>query len=88
LQLSNGLLTGGVYDQPIIQEYDLLDANRPVIHGLTAQSSGAMSIGSDILISINADQAGYIFTPSSHVNNVPLSASNIQAISRGPGDYD
>ncbi len=63
LLLYNGSLPGAVYDQPIIQENDLLDANRPVIHGISAQSSGAMSIGSVILLRINADQAGYIFTP-------------------------
>ncbi len=88
LQLYNGLLPGEVYNQPIIQGNDLLDANRPVILGIAAQSSGAQNIGSVILLRINADQAGYIFTQASHVNNVPLSASSIQVTSLGAGDYD
>ena len=88
LLLNSGLLPGEVYNQPIIQGNDLLDANRPEILDITAQSSGAQNIGSVILLRINADQAGYIFTPASHVNNVLLSASNIQVISLGAGDYD
>ncbi|MCK4854409.1 MAG: PKD domain-containing protein, partial [Bacteroidales bacterium] len=88
LQLYNGLLPGEVYNQPIIQGNDLLDANRPVILGIAAQSSGAQNIGSVILLRISADQAGYIFTQASHVNNVPLSASTIQVTSLGAGDYD
>jgi hypothetical protein len=88
LQLFNGSLPGDVYNQPIVQENDLLDANRPEILDIAAQSSGAQNIGSVILLRINADQAGYIFTPTSHVNNVPFSSSNIQVISLGAGDYD
>ena len=88
LQLYNGLLAGEVYNDPIIQGNDLLDANRPVIQLITSQSSGPQNIGSLILLRINADQAGYIFTPASHVNSVPLSASSIQVISLGAGDYD
>lgn len=88
LQLNSGLLSGPVYHQAIIQGNDLLDANRPVIQGISAQVSGAMSIGSLILLRINADQAGYIFTQASHVNNVPFSAPNILVTSMGAGDYD
>jgi hypothetical protein len=47
-----------------------------------------MNIGSVILLCINAEQAGYTFTPALHVKNVTLSASSIQVISLGAGDYD
>ena len=88
VQLSNGIILGDVYDHPIIQGNDLLDANRPVIRQITVLSSGPASIGSEIELMIDADQPGYHFTPTSHVNHVPLSRPNIQIISQGSGDYD
>jgi len=88
VQLYNGLIPGEVYNQSIIQDNDLLDANRPDIQLITALVSGPMSIGSVIMLRINADQPGYSFTPASHVNNVPLSSSSIQVTSLGAGDYD
>jgi hypothetical protein len=88
VQLSNGIILGDVYDQPIIQGNDLLDANRPVIRQITVLSSGPASIGSEIELMIDADQPGYHFTPTSHVNHVPLSRPNIQVISQGSGDYE
>ena len=88
LQLNNGPVLGRVYQSPIVQDNDLLDANRPVIHSVSALSEGPQNIGSEILFEINSDQPGYTFTAASHVNNVPVSGSSILVTSLGAGDYE
>ncbi len=75
VQLFNGMIPGEIYNQPIVQGNDLLDGGRPYILLVTVDTTGPMNIGSEILFRINADQAGYTFTPASHVNNVPFSSS-------------
>jgi hypothetical protein len=86
--LYNGAIPGELYNQSIIQGNDLLDGGRPDILLVTVDTTGPMDIGSEILFRINADQAGYTFTPTSHINNVPFSRSSIQVIPLGSGDYD
>jgi hypothetical protein len=88
VQLYNGTIPGEIYNQSIIQGNDLLDGGRPDILLVTVDTTGPMNIGSEIFFRINADQAGYTFTPASHINNVPFSSSSIQVISLGSGDYD
>jgi len=89
VQLYNGLTPGNLYSQTIIQENDLLDANRPeFIYIVDNTLTGEQDIGSVIKLSIHTDEAGYTFDSTSHVNYVSFSSPAIQIIPFAGGFYD
>jgi hypothetical protein len=88
VQLYNGLTPGNLYSQTIIQENDLLDANRPEIMIIYTTLTGEQDIGSVIPLRIRTDEAGHTFTSNSHVNDVLFSSPTIQINPRSGGNYD
>jgi hypothetical protein len=87
IRLLNDEILGNLYTDPIIQDSDLLDANSPVIQIIYTTNVGAQSIGDEIFIRIQTDGFDYNLTPTSNVNNIPLTSSSINIFPIGSGVY-
>jgi hypothetical protein len=87
IQLMNGPIPGNVYNDYIIQDNDEIDGNAPVIEFIYTYMSGAQNVGSEIVIWIGSNEDGLTFTPTSHVNNVPLSSPRVDTTFIGFGRY-
>ena len=86
VQLYNGLIPGIPYSTNIIQDSDLLDANRPQFNYIfDATLTGPQSIGSEVHLLASLDEAGYTFTDTSHINFVQFSSPAIQ-VQPGSGE--
>ncbi len=87
IRLLNGEIEGNLYNEPIIQDLDLLDSNSPAFQYIYTIDEGAQSIGDEFTIWIQTDGSNYNFTPTSHVNNIPLAGSSIEISPVGSGRY-
>ncbi|MFC2116455.1 T9SS type A sorting domain-containing protein [Bacteroidota bacterium] len=88
LQLYNWITPGNIWNQPIIQDNDLLDANTPNVVSATVLSTGKIKIGSEIFLLLTADQPAYEIQDSSYVNNVFFSDPDVFVSDIGNGNYN
>jgi len=87
VQLMNAAIPGNIFNGYIIQDNDELDANRPFIEYIYTYMNGAQNVGSEIIVWIQSNEDGLVFTPTSHVNNIPLSSPSVDTASIGFGRY-
>ncbi len=87
LQISDGDMNSKVYDQPIRQDNDPIDAIFPVIIRLEVPSQ-AVGIGGSIIMTISSDGADYTLAEGSQVNGIPLSSSRLMLTELGDGVYE
>ena len=91
IPVTNLVITDGTnqslpYNKPIVQPNDLLDSRAPVIISVTAVS-GSYKIGDNVILNIVADGSSYVLHPSSIINGIFASQTNIRFFDLGGGSY-
>ena len=86
LVISDGTIQSVPYAGAIIQNNDLLDANLPVIFEMTV-ASGIMKVGDVVSLNIRTDGLRYSLLPTSSVNGISVSESNMEFRELTGGNY-
>lgn len=85
--ISDGDMNSTVYEEPIVQNNDPIDAVFPVIIRLEVQSM-AVGVGGSIMMTISSDGPDYTLAEGSQVNGIPLSSSRLMLTELGGGLYE
>ena len=86
LVISNGVDQSAVYNLPIIQDNDPLDAALPLISSMLVEG-GIKKIGDIVNLVLETDGAGYSIDPLSTINGIAASEPNISFSESGSGTY-
>ena len=86
LVITDGTIQSLPYNIPIIQNNDLLDAEIPVIQSMSVET-GVKKIGDVVILNIIADGLIYSIHPSSNINGILVSESNVSFSELGGGKY-
>ncbi|KPK86788.1 MAG: hypothetical protein AMS27_04230, partial [Bacteroides sp. SM23_62_1] len=86
-QLEDWLIRGNIWNTPISQSNDLIDANTPVVASILPLGSGTAKIGGKVFIVVSADQKGYSVDPASQINSIPVNSSNITMVDNNNSTY-
>ncbi len=88
LQLMNGPVSGNIWENPISQDNDPIDANAPVISATVILSTDdSLMPGETLELILTADEAGYVAGDSTSVNGVFITALNVVFRDMGGGIY-
>jgi len=86
-QLEDWLILGNIWNTPIAQSNDLIDANTPVVTSILPLGSGTAKIGGKVFIVVSADQKGYSVDAASHINSIPVTSPNITMVDNNNSTY-
>ncbi len=86
LVLSDGTNQNPPFSKSISQGSDPIDAKAPVINLIHVQS-GNKKIGDQVVLIINADGTGYSLNPTSTVNGISVTETNMSYEEVGGGSY-
>ncbi|RLA16855.1 MAG: hypothetical protein DRQ62_15625, partial [Gammaproteobacteria bacterium] len=86
LIITDGSVQSAPYNTPIIQGSDLLDGSVPVVSTMSVEP-GIKKIGDLVELNISADGSDYSILPSSTINGIAVTESNIFFDVMGGGSY-
>ena len=86
LKISNGSIQSSAWNSVISQENDPIDAQPPVINEMLV-TTGNRKVGDNVLLIFVADNTGYTVDPSTTVNSIAVTSSNVVFSEVGSGTY-
>jgi len=87
LIISDGDMSSTVYELPIVQSKDPIDAEFPVLTRLEVPSL-AVGVGGLVTMTISADDVGYSLAEGTVLNGIPLSSSRLTLTGLADGLYE
>ena len=86
LKISSGTIQSSTWNSVISQNNDPIDAQPPVINEMLV-TTGNRKVGDNVLLILVADNTGYTVDPSTTVNSIAVTSSNIVFSEVGSGTY-
>ena len=86
LKISNGSIQSNTWTGAISQNNDPIDAQPPIINEMLV-TTGNRKVGDNVLLILVADNTGYTVDPSTTVNSIAVTSSNVVFSEVGSGTY-